>query len=183
MASIPNLIQGAAVVYVAPFGEAEPADTAIGSPPGGGWTDVGFTDDDATLNYTHTVSDIEVAQMLDIPEARITGRDFRITVSLMEAALANLDTVMHDLTAATGAGFASRTPGVSPFPTYVAVMLDGYAPGVNKRRRVIGRKCVNLANTSLNYQKGSPSMLAADWRCYAVTADNSIEPFKIIDAT
>ena len=182
-----NLIQGPADLYSGAFGATEPADTAFASvPDDGAWTDLGGTEGGVTLSVNQEYAEMEVDQLVDTPERRMTKREFTIATSLAEGTLANLTlalnalvtagsggtggTAYHSLTAATGSS-ATR-------PTYAALIADGLAPEGN-RRRWIGRKMLQTGNVSTAYSKGDKSVIPVTFSGHYVSP--SVAPFKLVD--
>jgi len=176
-----NLTQGPGTLYTGAFGVAEPADTAVASPPGVGWTDVGGTSDGVTLNVNQEFSELTVDQIVDVPGRRLTKRDLSIRTNMAEPTLENLAIAMNGGTTATGAGFKSLEPAYATSatqPTYKAILFDGYAPG-GFQRRVILRKGLSTANVEAAYKKDSQTFFPVTFNAHYVSA--SIAPFKVID--
>jgi hypothetical protein len=106
-----------------------------------------------------------------------------VDTNLAEPTLANLSTSMNGGTSATGAGFASLDPlnvTSATQPTYIAVMLDGYAPA-GFRRRVIIRKALNTSSIQSAYAKDKETYIPVTFNGHYVSA--SITPFHIVDQT
>ena len=178
------------MVYTAPFGTAEPAYTAITSPPAAPWTDVGGTADGTSvlLEVEHTLTDIMVEQLVDPVGGRVTKRVIQVTTALEEATLANLNLSMNQLsTITTGAGYAVLDPLTSPTatqPAYTAVIIDGFAPTTGTtevfcRRRLIIRKCLSASKVDLEYEKTKPTIFNVTWSGYWVSS--SVSPFEVVD--
>jgi hypothetical protein len=184
---------GAATVYWAPFGSTEPAYTAITSPPNSAvWTDVGGTADGSSilLEVEHSLTDIRVEQLVDPVGARVSKRVIQVTASLEEGTLANMNLAMNQLTTISpGSGYTVLDPltAVTAFqPTYMAIMIDGWAPttGTSEnecKRRMIIRKCLSSSKVDLEYEKTKPVLYNTTWTGYWVST--SIAPFEIIDQT
>lgn len=188
-----NIAMGAATVYWAPFGSTEPAYTAITSPPNSAvWTDVGGTADGSSilLEVEHSLTDIRVEQLVDPVGARVSKRVIQVTASLEEGTLANMNLAMNQLTTISpGSGYTVLDPltAVTAFqPTYMAIMIDGWAPttGTSEnecKRRMIIRKCLSSSKVDLEYEKTKPVLYNTTWTGYWVST--SIAPFEIIDQT
>jgi hypothetical protein len=188
-----NIAMGAASVYWAPFGSTEPAYSAIASPPSSSvWTDVGGTADGSSvlLEIEHSLTDIRVEQLVDPVGARVSKRVIQVTVTLEEATLNNLNLAMNQLsTQSTGSGYTVLDPLTSLTslqPTYMAILIDGWAPttGTSEtecRRRMIVRKCLSSSKADLEYEKTKPVLYHTTWTGYWVSS--SIAPFEIVDAT
>lgn len=183
-ATVTNLIQGPADLYVGSFGATEPLDTAINaSPAASSWTDLGATQDGSKITIEQSYKDLEVDQIVDIPGARLVKRMATVETNLAEATLENLKFVLNDGTAASGAGYKSFEPiyaSAATQPTYRAFILDGYAPN-GFRRRVILRKVLSNDNVESTYKKDDQTLFKVKWQCFYVTS--VIAPFKFIDQT
>jgi hypothetical protein len=188
-----NICMGPATVYWAPFGSAEPAYSAISSPPSSAvWTDVGGTADGSSvlLEVQHSLTDIHVEQLIDPVGARVSKRVIQVTVSLEEGTQANLNLAMNQLTTISpGSGYSVLDPLTSITavqPNYMAIIIDGWAPttGTDEtecRRRMVIRKCLSSSKVDLEYEKTKPVLFNTTWTGYWVSS--SIAPFEIVDAT
>jgi len=188
-----NVCMGPASVYWAPFGSTEPAYSAITSAPSSSvWTDVGGTTDGSSilLEVEHTFTDIHCEQLIDPIGARLSKRVIQVTVSLEEATLNNLNLAMNQLTTQTsGSGYTVLDPLStvgSTQPSYMAIILDGWAPttGTSEtscRRRMIIRKCLSSSKVDLEYEKTKPAVFNTTWTGFWVSS--SIAPFEIVDQT
>jgi hypothetical protein len=179
-----NLILGPATLYIGAFGAAEPADTAVNTTPAASaWTDLGATDGGVKLTIDQKFTELTVDQIVDSLGRRLTQREIMVDTNLAEPTLANLSTSMNGGTSATGAGFASLDPlnvTSATQPTYIAVMLDGYAPA-GFRRRVIIRKALNTSSIQSAYAKDKETYIPVTFNGHYVSA--SITPFHIVDQT
>ncbi|MGY6019595.1 hypothetical protein [Streptomyces spinosirectus] len=179
-----NLIQGPATLYQGLFGATEPADTLVNAaPPASSWTDLGGTQDGVKLAVDQTYSELEVDQITVRVGSRLTKVDFTIETSLAEATLENLSLVLNGGTAASGAGYKSYDPIVTSSatqPNYFGLMMDGFAPQ-QFRRRVIGRKMLNVDSAELPYTKDKQTLIPAKFAGHYVSG--SILPFHIVDQT
>lgn len=179
-----NILQGAGTLWTAPFGEAEPADTAVASDPTGNWRDVGATDGGLEFVRSPDYSVLTVDQVSNPVGRRLVGEEIRFVTALAEATLENLDVVISGLTTNTGAGFESREPAAdlaaTADPTYYAFLFDGFAPGApQKRRRIIMRRGLVVAETRMAYTKDGKTMIPAEITAHYVST--SIREYKIID--
>ena len=188
-----NVCMGPATVFTAAFGATEPAYSAITSPPSSSvWTDVGGTADGTSvlLEVEHSLTEIHVEQLIDPVGARVSKRVIQVTVDLEEATLANLNLAMNQLsTQSSGTGYTVFDPltAITSFqPTYMAILIDGWAPttGTSEtecRRRMIIRKCLSSSKADLEYEKTKPVLFHTTWTGFWVSS--SIAPFEIIDQT
>jgi hypothetical protein len=179
-----NLILGPATLFIGAFGAVEPADTAVNTTPAASaWTDLGATDGGVKLTIDQKFTELTVDQIVDSLGRRLTQREIMVDTNLAEPTLANLSTAMNGGTSATGAGFASLDPlnvTSATQPTYIAVILDGYAPA-GFRRRVIIRKALNTSSIQAAYAKDKETYIPVTFAGHYVSA--SITPFHIVDQT
>ena len=183
-----NLIQGPADLYSGLFGATEPADTAFVTAPTG-FTDCGGTDDDVKLTINQTYTELEVDQIVDIPERRMTKREVTVEANLVEGTLANLALALNgQLTAPSTGGTgptayssvsASNTSAATQ-PAYAALIVDGWSPNL-KRRRCIFRKMLQTGAVGMGYAKAKKTLIPVNFAGHYVSA--SIPPFKIVDGT
>jgi hypothetical protein len=188
-----NVVMGPATVYTGAFGATEPAYSAIGSPPNSAvWTDVGGTADGTSvlLEVEHSLTNINVEQLIDPIGARVSKRVIQVTVVLEEATLNNLNLAMNQLlTISPGSGYTVADPLTSITavqPTYTAVLIDGWAPTTGTtetecRRRMIIRKCLSSSKADLEYEKTKAVLFHTTWTGFWVST--GVAPFEIIDAT
>lgn len=179
-----NLIQGPATLYSGAFGATEPTDAAVNTTPAtSAWTDLGGTQDGVKFGADQTYSELEVDQITLRVGSRLTKADYTIETSLAEATLENLSLTLNGGTSASGAGFKSYEPNVTSSatqPNYFAVILDGYAPQ-QFRRRIIGRKVLNVDSVELAYTKDKQTLIPAKFAVHFVSG--SIAPIHIVDQT
>lgn len=191
-ATVTNLVQGPATIYIGDFEATEPADNTVGTAPSSAdWTDLGGTTDGAELSIQQEYKELEVDQVVDVPGRRLTKRDMSVKTNLAEPTLENLVFALNDGTTATGTGYKNYTPAFTDSatqPTYRAVLLDGWAPGgtsgggsTSYRRRVILRKVLSSDNVEFAYKKEDQTVFTVTWSVHYVST--SVSPFKIIDET
>lgn len=190
--TVTNLIQGPATLYhgdqyTGSYSQAaEPGDTSVNSTPAGSaWTDLGGTQDGVNLEINREYAELEVDQIVDVPERRLTKREFAIATNLAEATLENLALIANEAEAAvtSGSGFKTFIPTTTTSatqPTYVPVILDGFAPS-QFRRRVIGRRMLSIDPIQTAYRKDGQTMWNVRWAGHYVSTD--LAPFKVIDQT
>lgn len=178
-----NLIMGPATLYTATFGAVEPLDTAIAADPDSlVWTDVGGTSDGVNIVLNNDYTELTVDQIVDRVGSRLTKRTMTIQTNMAETTLENFKVALNGGTIATGAGYKSLEPNFATSatqPVYIALLLDGFAPG-QTRRRVIVRRALSTANVEVAYKKDAQTMFAVTFTAHYVSA--SIAPFKVIDA-
>ena len=190
--TVTNLIQGPGTLYVgaryantsAYTTAAEPADAAINTTPqASAWTDIGGTTDGVNAEHAQEWGELQVDQVLDVPDRRQTKRDFTIATNMAEATLENYAIATNESPPVTGAGFKTWEPtnGVAAFtPYYRALILDGYAPA-GFRRRVIARRMLSMDPVAFAYKKDGQTVFTTKWGGHYVSA--SIAPYKLVDQT
>ncbi len=184
--TVTNLIAGPADLYVAAFGGAEPADSAVATIPASAvWTDMGGTNDGVKLSIDQNYMKLEADQSVDVLGSRLTGREIMIETSLAEPTLANLVILLNGGTITASAAFATYDPvnadTSATQPTYRAAIMDGWAPGASPfRRRVIVRKILSVEGAKdMAYKKDGQTFVPAKFLAHYVSA--STRPFRIID--
>jgi hypothetical protein len=183
-----NLILGPATLYSAPFGSTEPANTntALTAPPIAPWVDLGGTSGGLTLTINQTYTPLTVDQLVDNVGGRLTAREITLATSLAEATLQNLAVALNGGTIAAGtpgtvpATYTPKTDSSATQPTSVALLFDGWAPGVPPSiRRVIVRKVLQTGSIGVGYQKDGQTLFPVTFTAYYVSA--SIAPFFVQD--
>ena len=189
-ATVTNLVQGPATLYIGEFGAAEPANGDVNATPAASaWTDLGGTTDGAELSIDQEYKELEVDQVVDIPGRRLVKRDMSVKTNLAEPTLANLTYALNDGTVApSGSGFAGYyEPAFTDSatqPTYRALIVHGWAAGEgaggqSKRRMVVLRKVLSSDNVEFAYKKEDQTVFSVKWSVHYVTS--AIAPFKILD--
>lgn len=187
--TVTNLIQGPADLYHAAQGATEPADadivtgefedsTAFSS---GAWTDCGGTQGGVTLELGHEYGELEVDQIVDVPESRLTKRVYKINTNLAEATLENFRLASNGGTITEGAGFKSYDPDMdnsAVSPRYCALLFQGIAPA-GLRRWVIARKCLNEATVGSESLKDGQTVFPVEFKTHYVS--RTIRPFRYVD--
>lgn len=191
--TVTNLIAGPGTLYsgtaftVTYTQTPEPGDTAVNTtPPATAWTDVGGTSDGVNLEVGREYMELEVDQIVDVPERRLTKRELSLATNLAEATLENLALSSNETAAATVASasnYKTYNPTFSTSatqPTYVPLIFDGYGPS-QFRRRVIARKMLSVEPVGIAYKKDAQSMWSVRWAAHYVSS--TLPPFKIVDQT
>jgi hypothetical protein len=189
-----NLVLGPARLYVAPFGSAEPADSAVTPhgytvPPGGPWVDFGGTDGGVGFELDNTYTKLSVDQIIMAIGARLTESTMEVTAGLSEMTLQNFNASINYI-GVTGGGTGYSTFEIpvgtsSTQPAYSALIIDGWAPmtsgGQPALRRIIVRKVLSAVKAQLMFDKKTQQKFASTWDAYYVS--DSINPVHIVDAT
>jgi hypothetical protein len=187
-----NLIMGPAHLYVAAFGSADPADSAVTpngplTPPGGAWQDVGATEGGVTFEVDSTYTDLTADQILMAVGARLTDLKMSVTVKLSEITLGNIQVALNSIgTVTAGSGYSTLDIGVTApatQPTYIALCIDGWAPeltsGAGALRRVIVRKALSQAKVTLAHDRKTQQSLDCTFNTYFVS--ETLKPVHIVD--
>ena len=184
-ASSTNLVMGPATLYIGAFGATEPADGSINTAPAASaWTDLGATNGGVEISINQDYKELEADQFVDVPGARLTKRQVMVKTSLAEPTLQNLLYVLNDGTiGSSGSGFSGtyepEFASSATQPTYRALIVDGYAPGGEFRRRLIVRKCLSTDNVKSEMKKDGQTEFEVTWSAFYVTS--AIGPFKVVD--
>jgi hypothetical protein len=181
-----NLIMGPGTLNKGAFGAVEPVDTAVATVPDPlVWTDVGGTSDGVEIAIDQDYTQLEVDQIVDIPERRLTKREATLKTNLAETTLDNLSLALNGATVAVGGTGATAFKSLTPVNgssasqvTYSALLFDGFAPN-GKPRRVIGRKMLSVKPVEFAYSKKNQTVFSVFFSAHYVSA--SIASFKAID--
>ena len=173
-----NLILGAANIYTAPFGTVEPADAVIA--PAVAWIDAGATTDGVTITVSPDYTEIVADQVIDRVGSRMTSRTITVSTNLAEATLENLKLALAGGTVTAGTGKKTFDLAVanSGEPTYVALLIDGIAPG-GKKRRIIVRKALSTDDVEFAYSKEDQTVYSVTFTAHYVTGATA--PITVID--
>lgn len=132
-------------------------------------------------------STLNCDQLIDDVGSRLVGRAVMFDTNLAEPTLANLTLAINGGTAATGANFASLdalNTVAAQQPTYVAVIMDGFAPApanASYKRRVVLRKVINTSKVESAYAKDKQTFIPVTFKSHYVSP--SITPFRWVDQT
>lgn len=176
-----NLVLGPANLYFGVVGAVEPTD-ALAVPASGIWTPVGATQNGVSLTVKQAWTQLDVDQIVDIPESRIKSRSLVIATDLAELTLANLTLALNGGTTATAAQTATYTPdsgNSANTPKYSALLIDGIAPN-GKTRRIIVRKALSTKDVAFKYEASKQSVYGVEFTAHWVSAGTT--PFVIMDA-
>lgn len=185
-----NLTQGPATLYYAAFGTSAPADSAVTSPPGAGFTDVGGTQGGVMLEVDLTYTDQTVDQLVDNVGGRLTKRTIQVTTQLAETTLANLQFATNQLlTLSPQSGYSTAdmlTTTSATQPTYATLIIDGWAPTTGTtesacRRRIIVWKVLSQPKISLEYDMAKNGTYNTVFTAYYVSS--GVSPIHVVDQT
>jgi hypothetical protein len=184
--TVSNLVQGPASLYVGELGADEPDDAEVSNAMeetsvSGEWDDVGGTQEGVTLELDQEYGELEVDQIVDIIERRLTKREFKVNTSLAEVTLENFLVVSNGGEITSGSGFKAYEPKMDNSanqPHYRALIFDGIAPA-GLRRRVSARKVLNVASVGQEAQKDGQTLFPAEFSCHYI--DTTTHPFRYVD--
>lgn len=185
-----ELLAGPAAMYISAIDWAigmEPSDTVVnGSPAASAWTDVGGTDGGLTITVNQSYFAMRVDQVPDVLGYRLTERSVTAATNLAQPTLEKLAMILNESPSAsaisTGSGYKKyeMTPGQSVmFPAERAILIDGWAPGTAKKRRVILRRVTSIENVGSAMNKGALTVFPVTWG--AMYVDNTTSPVKWVD--
>lgn len=185
--TVSNLIMGPGTIYQGLFGATEPPDFNVNlTPPTSSWTDMGGTLNGITLSIDQSYTELMVDQLVDSIGRRLTKREFLVTTQLAEPTLANLSTSLNGSTQTSGATSAAGTYAtVEPLfatsatqPTYIALLIDGFAPN-SLRRRAIFRRMLSTAKVDTALDKAKQTVFTVTFNGHYVSA--AIAPIHVVD--
>jgi hypothetical protein len=185
--TVTNLILGPGTLYTGLFGAVEPTDATVNvSPPSSSWADVGGTLNGVVLSVDQTYTELQVDQLVDSIGRRLTKREFTVTTQLAEPTLTNMSLSLNGSTQSSGSitsGGSYQT--LEPLfatsatqPTYIALMLDGFAPN-SFRRRVIVRRALSTAKVDTSMDKSKQTVFTVTFNGHYVSS--VIAPLHIVD--
>lgn len=187
--TVTNLILGPGTVYSGAFGAVEPGDANINvAPPTSSWTDIGGTLNGITLSVDQQYTELMVDQLVDSIGRRLTKREFTVSTQMAEPTIANLSLALNGATQTSGTTASSGTyTAIEPLyatsatqPTYIALLIDGYAPA-SLRRRAIFRRMLSTAKVDTAMDKAKQTVFTVTWNGHYVSS--VIAPIKITDQT
>ncbi|MFD6094748.1 hypothetical protein ACFVWN_01075 [Nocardiopsis flavescens] len=182
-----NLIQGPADLFWGTFGVTEPAKADIVGnyfedlPVADLWHDCGGTQGGLTLELNQEYGELEVDQIVDVPESRLTKRVYKVNTNLAEPTLDNFKIVANGGTITEGAGYRDYEPDMdnsAVSPRYGAILVQGIAPA-GMRRWVIVRKVLNEATVGSEQLKDGQAVFPTEFKSHYIT--RAIRPFTKID--
>jgi hypothetical protein len=179
-----NLAMGPGTLYTGAFSAPEPLPQEVNNTPAASaWTDVGGTQGGLALSIANTWVEIEVDQLYETPERRLTKREVTLKTQLGEVTFANLVLALTGGTPTTGASWNQYEPDdplAGSAPTYTALIFDGVA-GNAKRRRVFMRKVLNTDNVDTSSDKGTQMTYTVMFTSHYVSS--SIRSYRIVQST
>jgi len=178
------------VLWYAPFSTSVPADSAFGTNPGAGWTDVGGTQGGIMAEIDNTYMQQVVDQIPIAIGGRLTKQAITVTTQLAETTLANLNLSMNGLmqiTAQTGYTTADMQTATSATqPQYSTLIVDGWAPTtgtteISCRRRLVIWKVLSQGKATFAYEMDKNSVYNVSFQAFYVSG--SIGPWHSVDQT
>lgn len=187
--SVNNVIMGPASVYTGVLGAitAPPADAAVNSTPAASaWTDMGGTNGGVTFTVTPKFTTLQLDQVVDTIDDRMTSRSIQVALTCGEALLSNLAAALNSSIGATGANFATLEPNYSTFASQtqkVSLLVDGFAPAsvANARRRLYIPRAQQTGKVDVVAAKDKQVGFSITFTAYYVSGTTS--PFHLTDQT
>jgi len=182
-----KVLTGTGIMYVGLYGTAtEPSAGDVNTTPQltAGWTEVGATKDGLTTNITQEFYQSKVDAIPDPLNSHLVSREVRVTTNMAEATLANLAIALNDSTATTGSGYSKLslpTGGSGYSPTYRSLIVDGYGPGTNKKRRFLARRVLSVEPIESSQKDDDDAVWSVTFLAHYV--DASTPPCDWIDET
>ena len=185
--TVSNLILGPGTLYTGLFGALEPTDATVNvAPATSSWTDVGGTLNGIALAIDQQYTELLVDQLVDSIGRRLTKREFTISTQMAEPTLNNLSLSLNGSTQTSGSITSGGTYNtLEPLfatsatqPTYIAMLVDGYAPN-SFRRRVIFRRMLSTAAVGTDMDKAKQTVFTVSFNGHYVSS--TIAPFHLVD--
>jgi hypothetical protein len=135
----------------------------------------------------NTYQDLSVDQLIMAVGARLTDMKMSVTTKMSELTLANLNTAMNNI-GSTGGGSGYSTLDIqvgtsSTQPSYLALLIDGWAPMLNTGqpalRRVIVRKVLAEVKVSMAFDKKTQQSIDTTFSAYYISS--AVSPVHIVD--
>jgi len=167
--SISDVLIGTGVLYVANVGTAFPEEDTTTATEwaeiSNSWSDVGYSEDGWTLEYDKSFEDIMVAEEIDPIKSVKTAQEIRITGTLAQASLSNLQTAFGGGTlteddSAYSSGYDTLVPPATTGYGEKSLLLITEGPSGNIRHFQIPR-AVNVGAFSMAHQKAPQKVLIA----------------------
>jgi hypothetical protein len=192
MANAGNLLVSNAKIWVAPYGSTLPAETetALLANPSAPFASPGFTNGGVTWNQEYDFTEYRADQVKIALGAANTDYTITVEMTLAEITLANLAYVLADGTVDATLDtnkITKFTPAaMNDFQMpYMTLILDTDAPsglqGVNKRRRIVFKRCLPTSGSELAYGREDQQGLPVTWTVYGI--DETTAPYYILEQT
>jgi hypothetical protein len=147
-----NLALGPGSLYIAPLGTDEPTDlTTPWATVDPAWTQLGYTDEGSTFNYSVDSENVEVAEEVDPVAVALTSREVTVDFALAEVTAANLQRALNGGDITSGTGIVTFEP--PDLGEEVRVMIGWESE--DGTERWVYRKCLQVGNTEMARGKGS----------------------------
>lgn len=187
--SVNNVIMGPASVYIGALGviTPPPADSAVNSTPAASaWSDMGGTDGGVTFTVTPKFTTLQLDQVVDTIDDRMTSRSIQVALTCGEALLANLAAALNTTTGPTGANYATIEPNFGTFASQTqkaSLLVDGFAPASvpNARRRLYLARVQQTGKVDVVAAKDKQVGFSITFTAYYVSGTTA--PFHLTDQT
>lgn len=178
-----NLLVSNAKIWVADYGTALPANTltALNANPSG-FVSPGLTNGGVTWTAENSFTEFRADQLKIAAGAANTDQSITVEMNLAEITHLNMGLALADgeITTADTGNVSIYTPGAADDfqVTYKTLILDTDAPsglqGLNKRRRIVFRRCLPTSGLELAYGREDQQGIAVTWTVYAAGEGESV---------
>jgi hypothetical protein len=185
-----NLLVSNAKIWLADYGTTLPLDTlaALNANPTG-FVSPGLTNGGVTWNAENSFTEYRADQLKIAAGAANTDQTLTVEMNLAEITHLNMGVALADgvITTADSGNVSIYKPGAATdFQVqYKTLILDTDAPsglqGVNKRRRIVFRRCLPTSGLSLAYGREDQQGIPVTFTVYA--ADENEDVWYSIEAT
>lgn len=184
--STAEVLLGPGYFYTAPYGEAFPTfagGETISSAPGGGWVDIGYSEDGWNLVADLTFEYFTPAEEVD-PIATIKmAQEVHFRGVAAQFSLENLQVAMGGGAIATDVGppaTQTYTPPATDAFDFLTVLFRTKAPGTGKVRDIQVPRVISVSSLDIPHMKGSsPSSVAIDVRALKETGSDTFSVYEM----
>jgi hypothetical protein len=175
-----NLTAGPGDLWTAPVASTEPVGSAA---PAAAWIDAGGTTDGVSVSVKLSFLELEVDQVNETPERRLTKRETSVSTNLAETTIENLAVALNEpVPGAAASGVQSIEPdgtisGGGYRPGYRALLFRGPGYGAAPAlSQVIVRKALSTEGAEFAYKKDDQKVYKTTWMAHWVsTAVKSVK--------
>lgn len=192
MGTVSNIvISGPPRIYIAVASTDPPANSvAYGTAWGGAWTDLGFTEEDSDVEYSHAFENTKhkVDQYTSAVKATRASDEATVKFTLAEQTLANMQRAIGGIgTLTAGSTESTLKVGANTVTlTEYAIGVEGYGPGTDdddvRYRRYVFNKCVLDDAGAQALKRNEKTPLELTYGCLADTSKAAgQELYQIVD--
>lgn len=170
MSSSDNIVLGVGNIYIAPFATAVlptiPADAISAITPGVTWTDLGYTQDGANLQYNPKITEVFIDQSFAAIQTFLSGEECTLSASLAESTLKNLSFVIAaSIYTSTSAKKQQLDFGGGALADYKLLYI-GKGPGAASAGKtvIIIHRVRSVAQTGMNFKKENAVLIPLQFK-------------------